>query len=71
MLYHGVKAGNSIATSDDDLLDNWNKLPANPIIPIVLNEDPRKPESLPYASWDPHGWLEGDTYYAPDFPIGV
>jgi len=56
MLYHGVNAGNSISTSADKNLDNWNKLPANPIIP-------NPPPGAPYASWDPHGWLEGDTYY--------
>ena len=31
MLYHGVKVGNSIATSDDAQLDTWHKLPGNPI----------------------------------------
>ncbi len=57
MLYHGVGAGNCISTSSDKLLERWAKLPANPIIP-------NPPPGKPYASWDPHGWLEGDTYYA-------
>jgi sucrose-6-phosphate hydrolase SacC (GH32 family) len=57
MLYHGVGAGNCIATSTDPELDHWKKLPANPIIP-------NPPAGAPYASWDPHGWLEGGTYYA-------
>jgi sucrose-6-phosphate hydrolase SacC (GH32 family) len=57
MLYHGVGVGNCIATSSDDLLENWKKLPGNPIIS-------NPPSDKPYASWDPHGWLEGDTYYA-------
>jgi sucrose-6-phosphate hydrolase SacC (GH32 family) len=57
MLYHGVGAGNCIATSTDPLLEKWTKLAANPIVPIAP-EDPR------YRSWDPHGWLENDTYYA-------
>lgn len=57
ILYHGVNAGNCIATSSDDELNVWHKLPNNPIIP---NPEP----GAPYASWDPHGWLEGDTYYA-------
>lgn len=57
MLYHGVGAGNCIATSSDDLLEHWTKLATNPIIPIA-------PKDAPYRSWDPHGWLEGDTYYA-------
>lgn len=59
MIYHGVGAGNCIATSNDPLLETWKKLPGNPIIP-----SPPKGSDKPYASWDPHGWLEGDTYYA-------
>jgi len=61
MLYHGCGVGNCIATSDDENLDNWQKLHANPIIPSPKEGDP---EHGKYASWDPHGWLEGDTYYA-------
>lgn len=57
MLYHGVNAGNCIATSSDRDLNIWKKLPSNPIIP-------NPPSGAPYASWDPHGWLENDTYYA-------
>jgi len=56
MLFHGVGAGNCIATSRDDNLDRWTKLPSNPIIPNPKGKEP-------YASWDPHGWVEGDTYY--------
>jgi beta-fructofuranosidase len=57
MLYHGVGAGNCIATSSDEYLETWKKLPSNPIVP-------NPPPGKPYASWDPCGWLEGDTYYA-------
>lgn len=64
MLYHGVKVGNCIATSTDDQLDTWQKLPSNPIIPVESKDKWRESANLPYASWDPHGWLEGDTYYA-------
>ena len=64
MLYHGVKVGNCIATSADAQLDTWQKLPSNPIIPVESKDKWRESVSLPYASWDPHGWLEGDTYYA-------
>lgn len=56
MLFHGVGAGNCIATSNDDNLDRWTKLPSNPIIPNPKGKEP-------YASWDPHGWVEGNTYY--------
>jgi len=61
MLYHGVGAGNCIATSGEPSLDHWTKLPSNPIIPIPKRGSP---EEKLYRSWDPHGWLEGDTYYA-------
>lgn len=64
MLYHGVKVGNCIATSDDPQLDTWHKLPTNPIVPVESKDKWRESANLPYASWDPHGWLEGDTYYA-------
>lgn len=64
MLYHGVKIGNSIATSSDAQLDTWQKLPSNPIVPVESADKWRESAQLPYASWDPHGWLEGDTYYA-------
>lgn len=58
-LYHGLGAGNSIAWSDDKNLDHWHKQPGNPIVPI-----PPDPETADHTSWDPHGWLDGDTYYA-------
>jgi beta-fructofuranosidase len=61
MLYHGVDAGNCIATSSDPNLDHWSKAKANPIVP---NPKPGSPEAKLYNSWDPHGWLEHDTYYA-------
>lgn len=61
ILYHGVNAGNCIATSAEPELDHWTKLPSNPIIP---NPPPGSPEAQLYSSWDPHGWLEGNTYYA-------
>lgn len=57
MLFHGVNAGNCIATSMDDNLDHWTKLSSNPIVPNPLGKEP-------YASWDPCGWVEGNTYYA-------
>ena len=60
-LYHGVGAGNCIAVSSDDELNRWTKLPTNPIMPIPKEGDP---DFGKYSSWDPHGWLEGDTYYA-------
>jgi len=61
ILYHGVKAGNCIAVSSDDDLNNWTKLESNPIIPIP---EEGSPEEKLYSSWDPHGWVENDEYYA-------
>lgn len=61
ILYHGVGAGNCIATSSDDDLIHWTKIPNNPIIPNVKEGDP---DFGKYSSWDPCGWLEDDTYYA-------
>ena len=61
MIYHGVNAGNSIALSDHEELIHWEKLKNNPIVPIP--EEGTREDSL-YSSWDPHGWLENDTYYA-------
>ncbi len=61
MLYHGVGAGNCIATSSGPDLDHWTKLASNPIIPIPGKGS--EEEKL-YSSWDPHGWLEGENYYA-------
>lgn len=61
ILYHGVGAGNCIATSGGPDLENWTKLSTNPIIPIPKRGGP---EEKLYRSWDPHGWLEGDIYYA-------
>ena len=61
MLYHGVGVGNCIATCGDPGLDRWTKLKSNPIVP---NTKKGTPAHEKYQSWDPHGWLEGDTYYA-------
>jgi beta-fructofuranosidase len=47
--YHGLgTGGNCVAFSSDPSLDIWKKPASNPI-------------ALP--GWDPHMWLEGDTYY--------
>lgn len=61
MLYHGIDAGNCIATCREPDLDHWTKLPTNP---IARSPAAGSPESKLYQCWDPHGWVEGDTYYA-------
>lgn len=61
ILYHGVGAGNCIATCTEPELDNWTKLPSNPIIPIP---DKDSPQARLFSSWDPHGWTEAGVHYA-------
>ncbi|MHB0998064.1 MAG: glycoside hydrolase family 32 protein [Armatimonadota bacterium] len=51
--YHAHQGGNCIATSSDDLLVNWEKLPANPVIPFD-----------PAMTYDPCIFKDGDTYYS-------
>lgn len=49
MAYHGLGTeGNCVAYSSDKNLDQWQKPKTNPIA---------KP------GWDPHMWVEGDTYF--------
>ena len=59
--YHQVGQGNAMAAAIDDDLNEWKKLDSNPITPKTLPGDPNHDK---YRSWDPYGWLEGDTYYA-------
>ena len=61
MCYHQVGQGNAMAVALDDDLNEWKKLDSNPITPKTKPGDPHHGE---YSSWDPYGWLEGDTYYA-------
>ncbi|CAG5018460.1 Sucrose-6-phosphate hydrolase [Dyadobacter sp. CECT 9275] len=64
IVYHGTEAGNCIAKAADDDLIRWEKFETNPVLPIKkggsLTE--RKDDNSSNA-WDPHIWLEGDTYY--------
>jgi sucrose-6-phosphate hydrolase SacC (GH32 family) len=61
MCYHQVGQGNAMAVALDDELNEWKKLESNPITPKTR---PGDREHDKYRSWDPFGWLEGDTYYA-------
>ncbi|MCL4181055.1 MAG: GH32 C-terminal domain-containing protein [Verrucomicrobia bacterium] len=61
MCYHQVGQGNAMAVALDDELNKWKKLASNPITP---NTQPGDPFHDQYRSWDPFGWLEGDTFYA-------
>ena len=59
--YHQVDQGNAMAVALDDDLNAWEKLDSNPITPKTREGDEHHGK---YRSWDPFGWLEGDTYYA-------
>jgi len=75
IIYQGLGAGNCIAKALDDDLNTWEKSKANPVIPYpeyvqdndgavfrsILDE---LPDYGKYDVWDPHAWLEGDTYYS-------
>lgn len=61
MCYHQVGQGNAMAVAVDDELNEWKKLDSNPITPKTEAGDPHHDK---YRSWDPYGWLEGNTYYA-------
>ena len=57
-IYHGVPGGICLATSTDDMLVDWEKHPANPIIP-----DPG-PGADFVVTGAPCGWVEDGVYYA-------
>ncbi len=61
MCYHQVGQGNAMAVALDDDLNEWKKLDSNPITPKTKPGDTHHGK---YRSWDPFGWLEGETYYA-------
>lgn len=61
MCYHQVGQGNAMAVALDDELNTWKKLDSNPITPKTRPGDPHHDV---YSSWDPFGWVDGDTYYA-------
>ena len=54
-IYHGTKAGTMVATSDDPLLLNWEKLTGGPVIPMAAPGD----TPLPYTVFDPCIMEEG------------
>lgn len=59
--YHQRGKGNAMAVALDEDLNAWKKLDSNPITPRTEEGDEHHGK---YRSWDPFGWLEGDTYYA-------
>jgi beta-fructofuranosidase len=59
-LYHGTGSGNAIATASDPLLLNWEKHPANPVIPAVHTAA----DGSPYRIYDPCVWKDARGYWA-------
>ena len=60
MCFHDEqRENNTMAVALDDELNDWKKLAL--ITPKTVEGDKYHDR---YASWDPFGWLEGDTYYA-------
>jgi beta-fructofuranosidase len=59
-MYFGTGAGNMVAVSDDPLLLNWEKIPGNPVIPIIETDERKRP----YRVYDPCIWGEEDGYYS-------
>ena len=57
--YHQKGVGNAMAVALDDDLNEWRKLET--ITPKTEEGDEHHDR---YKSWDPFGWLDGDTYYA-------
>ena len=48
-MYHGTRAGNMVAVSNDSLLLNWEKIPGNPVIPMMNADETGRP----YRVYDP------------------
>ena len=61
-MYHGRWVGNMIAYASDDLLLNWEKEEANPVIPSLPGQNER--QGRPYSIFDPFLWKEDTGYYA-------
>ena len=59
-IYHGVGAGNMVATSSDPLLLNWEKVANKAVIP---KPDPNGPPA-PYNVFDPCIWKKDGVYYS-------
>ncbi|MDX1636396.1 MAG: glycoside hydrolase family 32 protein [Balneolaceae bacterium] len=59
-MYHGPRAGNMVAISEDPLLLNWEKVTGKAVISI----DDSTGFPLPYAVYDPNIWKKDGVYYS-------
>jgi beta-fructofuranosidase len=59
-MYHGTEVGNIVATSNDPLLLNWNKVANKAVIPMKMPEGTHWPPRV----FDPCIWKKGDAYYS-------
>ena len=59
--YFGCGSGLAVATAIDDDLINWEKHPANPLIPCPKEGEP---DFEKYRVWDPFLWYENGYYWA-------
>lgn len=59
-MYHGTRAGNMVAVSEDPLLLNWKKLSGKAVIPLNIENSPTQP----YTVFDPCIWKKNKTYYS-------
>jgi beta-fructofuranosidase len=60
IIYYSNRKGAAIAIAEDDDLIQWKKLKSNPVVRELKKKDP---DFGKYRPSDPHGWVEGDTYY--------
>lgn len=59
-MYHGPRAGNLVAVSEDPLLLNWEKVTGKAV--ISLDDSTGFP--LPYTVYDPNIWKKDGVYYS-------
>jgi beta-fructofuranosidase len=59
-MYYGTSAGNMVAVSEDPLLLNWEKVPGNPVVPMIDTDAMGRP----FRIYDPCIWGEDDGYYS-------
>jgi len=58
-MYHGTRAGNMVATSNDPLLLNWDKAENKAVIPLTEYSDEHS-----YHVYDPNIWKKEGVYYS-------